>query len=101
MRCMPGSRDGGPLGRDLPAVGPHAGNAAADLGKSADLAVLDDIDSEPVGGTGVTPGNRIVPRGTGPTLQQSGIDRETSLRRVVEVWHFAHQLVAIQQLGID
>src|SRR5208282_4566867 len=74
--------------------------AAVGDGDAGDLAVLQDVNAAPVGGTGKTPDHGVVPRGAAAPLQQAALDREA---RVVEVEvgvHGAH-LGGVEQLGID
>ena len=85
--------DGPPRGLDAD------GAAALDL-DAGDLAVLDDVDAERVGGAGVAPGDRVVAHRAAAPLQQPALDREA---RIVEVEHRrqpAHAL-GVEQLGID
>src|SRR3546814_12855220 len=52
------------LGADGAARGLHPLDAAvAVLQETGDLAALDDVDAEGVGGAGIAPGDGVVPRG--------------------------------------
>src|SRR5574337_1992630 len=67
---MAGRGDRDLLGADDAATGLHrlhpSSTTAADGG---DLAILDDVDAERVGGAGVAPGHRVVPGGARAALQ--------------------------------
>ena len=59
---MAGDGDADRLGADfaLRRLDPDAGAVLHD--EAGHLAILDDVDAEPVGGARVTPGDRVVPR---------------------------------------
>ena len=49
------------------------------LHEARDFAVLDDVDTEPVGGVRIAPGDGIVAGGAAARLQQPADDREARL----------------------
>jgi hypothetical protein len=79
----------------------HAGAAATLDQKFLDLALLDDIDAQPVGGAGIAPGNGIVTRDAGTGLPDRAMDRIAGLRRIIVDRHPALDLGKVQKAGID
>src|SRR3546814_18735758 len=64
------------LGADGAARGLHPLDAAvAVLQETGDLAALDDVDAEGVGGAGIAPGDGVVPRGAAAALDEAAHDR--------------------------
>ena len=70
-RGVAGDRHADLAGADLAARRLDAGDAAVLADEAGDLAVLDDVDAAPVGGAGVAPDDRVVPRGAAAALQQA------------------------------
>src|SRR5690242_16047552 len=69
--------------------------------ESGDLAVLDDVDAEPVCGARVTPGNRIMAHRAGSRLEQPAVDRKAAAPGVIEEWEEALHVGAIEELAVD
>ena len=69
--------------------------------EAGDLAFLDDVDAERVGGAGIAPGDRVVARGAAAPLEQRADDREAGVVRIVEIRQRRMHLVAVEQFGVD
>ena len=68
---MPGRRDADPFGGDDAARRLHARYRSARIAADArDFAILDDVDAQCVGGAGIAPGDRVVPRRAAAPLQR-------------------------------
>ena len=79
----------------------YARDPVAAFEKPGHLAVLDDVDSEAVGGARVAPSDGIVARGARARLEETAVDRKASVLRIVEEGQEALDVLALQELGID
>ena len=65
------------------------------------LTLLDDVDAEAVGGTGVTPSHSVVTGGAGAGLEDGALYGKAGPVRVVKVRKAAANLVAAEEFGVD
>ena len=79
--------------------GLDAGDGAARDAEPRHLAVLDDVDAEPIGGARVAPGDGVMPHRAAAGLQQTAADREARVVEIEEGQHATHVL-RVEQLGI-
>src|ERR1700741_828319 len=68
---------------------------------SGDFALLDDINTQAIRGSRITPRDRIVPSGAGAPLIQRTIDREPSAFTKIEYRYSRFNFCSAQQLGIN
>src|SRR5207244_10092223 len=69
--------------------------------ESRDLAVFDNVDTEPVCGSRVAPGNRVMAYGAGSRLEQPAVNGEAAGAGVIEEWQEALHARAIEELAVD
>ena len=67
--------------------------------KAGDLAILHDVDAEPVGAARIAPDHRVVARRAGARLQQPALDRKARIVEIEEGRQRAH-LLAVEQFRI-
>ena len=89
---MAGDGDADRLGADFAVRRLHAGAGAVLHDESGDLAVLDDVDTEPVRRARVAPGNRVVTRGSASSLPYAAV------RQIARVERLRHQRQALADL---
>ena len=88
-------------GADKAARGLDADSPAILLADAGHLAILDDIDAQPVGRARIAPGHRIMPHRAAALLQQAALDREPRIFVIQIRHHFAFTAAQVQQFGID
>ena len=74
-------------GTDKTAIGLDADDRTLLKTEVFDLAILDDVDPQLIGRSGVSPGHRVMPDGATPALQQSTFDREASIIKIQKGIH--------------
>ena len=87
--------------------GVDAGHRAVVTSDAGDLTLLDDIDSERIGGPCIAPRHRVVARHAGPTLQRSTehrvarvqVDEGNHLLDLCRCDHFA--VNSVESVGVD
>ena len=87
--------------RIVPRLRDDADDAVALLQEAGHLAVLDDVDAEPVGGVREAPGDGVVARGAGARLQQPADDGKARVVAEVEAGAELGDLLGHQKLGVD
>ena len=98
---MASNRQANPGGGDETAVGFHPGDSATLHAKTGHFALLDDVDATRVGGPRITPGYGVMAYGAATRLQQTAMDRKTRLRRTIQIWYPASDLITRHPLGVD
>src|SRR6266403_6190365 len=98
---MAGGGDADALSQDAAAVGLNADDAPLGTGQEArDLAVLDDVHPERIGGTRVAPGYGVVPRRAGAPLAEAAQHGEAGVGRHVKERRARRDLPAREDLGV-
>ena len=93
---LAGDRNPHLAGADRALCRVHANDAVAIAQEANDLALLDNVDTKSVGATGEAPGDRVVPSGTGPALQNRAMHRKAGRGRRVDIGQVPRHRVAIQ-----
>src|SRR5260370_35946185 len=75
----------------------HTAGLAANRGY---FAILKDVDTAPVGGSGIAPNDRIVSRGAAAPLQQAA-DNGEACPIELQKWSQPSDFLATQQFGVD
>ena len=87
-------------GADRAAACFDAGAAPVLDQKAGDLAVLDDVDARPVGGTRIAPGDRVVAGDAGAALPHPAEDRVARVVAAIEQRCLVEDLVGAEQFGV-
>ena len=101
LACMSSDGTGGLFRIDRTACGHDAGDLVAVLDEAGDFAILDDINTELVGRTGIGPYHRVVARGSRAALHQAANDRKPRRCTGVETGNEFFQLFGIHQFAVD
>ena len=86
---------------DHPATGVDPDHPVSVDANAGNLTVLNDVDTQCVCSTRISPSNCVMPSGTSAFLQQSAKNRVTGISRTVQVRHLPSDLIRQQQLGVD
>ena len=95
--------DGGPdhLGPDGAMGGFNAGGAPAFGDDVQDFAVLEDVDAQGVGPTGIAPGDGVVTSGAAAWLVHTAVDRVPGVVAEVQEGDTAFDLFGGEKFGVD
>src|SRR6185503_10892317 len=98
---MPGDREADPPRADRSACRVHTADARVITHEARHLAVLHDVDAEPVRGTGIGPYDGVVARDSGAPLLHAADNGQATLGRYIEDRNEVANLPYGEQLRVD
>src|SRR3546814_19085367 len=98
--CVAGDRPAGPAAGDVAAAGADRGDPVAGALEAGHLAVLDDVDAQPVGAAREAPGERVMACRAAARLPPATEAREPGGFREVHIRVQAAPAVASAQAGV-
>ena len=101
LRGVAGDRDADLRRADRAAARDDADDAVALLQEPGHLAILDDVDAEPVGGMGEAPGDGVVARRAAARLEQPADDGKARVMGKVEAGAELGDFLRLQKLRVD
>ena len=101
LRRMAGDRDADRFGANFAQSRLDADAGAVLHDEAGRLAILDDVDAEPVGGARIAPGDRVVPGDPAAPLPDAAIRQIAGIERLGHQRQLFADFVRAPKLGVD